>query len=71
MPSPTRPSQLSPYAEGVLRALAGAGLGQKISLGGALGLQHYCEYRVTSDLDAAAAKLRNWFGLEFFDALVA
>ncbi|HEY6322147.1 MAG TPA: nucleotidyl transferase AbiEii/AbiGii toxin family protein [Thermoanaerobaculia bacterium] len=52
MPTPTRPSQLSPYAEGVLRALAGAGLGQKISLGGALGLQHYCEYRVTSDIDA-------------------
>jgi hypothetical protein len=36
----------------VLQALAGAGLGHKISLGGALGLQHYCEYRVTNDIDA-------------------
>jgi hypothetical protein len=52
MPSPARPTQLSPYAEVVLQALAGAGLGHKISLGGALGLQHYCEYRVTSDIDA-------------------
>jgi Nucleotidyl transferase AbiEii toxin, Type IV TA system len=52
MPSPTRPTQLSPYAEVVLQALAGAGLGHKISLGGALGLQHYCEYRVTNDIDA-------------------
>jgi hypothetical protein len=52
MLSPTRPSQLSPYAEAVLEALAGAALGHKISLGGALGLQHYCEYRVTNDIDA-------------------
>jgi hypothetical protein len=51
-PSPRRPSQLSPYAEVVLRALAAAGLGHKISLGGALGLQHYCEYRATNDIDA-------------------
>jgi hypothetical protein len=47
-----RPTQLSPYAEVVLQALAGAGVGHKISLGGALGLQHYCEYRVTNDIDA-------------------
>jgi hypothetical protein len=51
-PSPTRPSQLSSFAEAVLRALAGVGLGHKISLGGAFGLQHYYEYRVTSDIDA-------------------
>jgi hypothetical protein len=52
MPRPARPIQLSVYAEAVLQALAGAGLGHKISLGGALGLQHYCEYRVTHDVDA-------------------
>lgn len=52
MPGPTRPSQLSSYAEVVLQTLAGAGLGHKISVGGALGLQHYCEYRVTNDIDA-------------------
>lgn len=51
-PSPTRPSQLSSFAEAVLQALAGAGLGHKISLGGAFGLQHYYEYRITSDIDA-------------------
>jgi hypothetical protein len=52
MPSPTRPTQLSLYAEVALQALADAGLGHKISLGGALGLQHYFEYRVTHDVDA-------------------
>jgi Nucleotidyl transferase AbiEii toxin, Type IV TA system len=31
-PSPTRPSQLSSYAEVVLQALAGAGLGHKIDV---------------------------------------
>jgi hypothetical protein len=36
----------------VLEALAAAGMGRKISLGGALGLQHYCEYRATNDIDA-------------------
>jgi hypothetical protein len=52
MPSPTRPTQLSLYAEVALKAVAAAGLGHKISLGGALGLQHYCEYRITRDVDA-------------------
>jgi hypothetical protein len=49
---PTRPTQLSKYAEASLEALAAAGLGHKLSLGGALGLQHYLEYRVTHDVDA-------------------
>jgi hypothetical protein len=67
MPSPTRPAQLSRYAEVVLQALAGAGLGHKISLGGALGLQHYCrecwrlwrerQQRAGSDLDPYRARL--------------
>jgi hypothetical protein len=52
MASPTRPTHLSYYAEVTLQAVAGAGWGHKISLGGALGLQHYCEYRVTNDVDA-------------------
>jgi hypothetical protein len=52
MPETTRPSQLSGYAERTLRTLAEEGLGHKISLGGALGLQHYLEYRLTHDVDA-------------------
>jgi len=52
MPTPTRPTHLSRYSEVVLQALSGAGLGHKVSLGGALGLQHYCEYRTTDDVDA-------------------
>jgi nucleotidyltransferase AbiEii toxin of type IV toxin-antitoxin system len=52
MPKPTRPTHLSPYAEATLKALAGASLGHKLSLGGALGLQHYHEYRLTHDVDA-------------------
>ncbi len=49
---PTRPTQLSKYAEATLEALAAEGLGHKLSLGGALGLQHYLEYRFTHDVDA-------------------
>jgi nucleotidyltransferase AbiEii toxin of type IV toxin-antitoxin system len=52
MPKATRPSQLSPYAERALQALADAGLGHRISVRGALGLQHYLEYRFTNDVDA-------------------
>jgi hypothetical protein len=49
---PTRPTHLSEHAEKVLRALASAGLGHAISLGGALGLLHYLDYRSTHDVDA-------------------
>ncbi len=52
MPKITRPTKLSEYAEVTLRSVADAGLGQKLSLGGALGLQHYLEYRSTHDVDA-------------------
>ena len=48
----SRPSQLSLYAERTLRALSEESLGHKISLGGALGLQHYLDYRPTHDVDA-------------------
>jgi hypothetical protein len=49
---PTHPAQISEYAEKSLQALAREALGHKISLGGALGLQHYHEYRTTHDVDA-------------------
>lgn len=47
-----RPQHLSDHAERTLRTLASSGLGHKISLGGAVGLQHYLDYRFTSDVDA-------------------
>ncbi len=49
---PTRPTHLSALAERALQAVAAAGLGQKISVGGALGLLHYLDYRPTHDVDA-------------------
>jgi hypothetical protein len=49
---PTRPAHLSELAERTLQALATAGLGHTISVGGALGLLHYLDYRLTHDVDA-------------------
>jgi hypothetical protein len=49
---PARPTHLSEHAEQTLQALAAAGLGHAISLGGALGLLHYLDYRSTHDVDA-------------------
>jgi Nucleotidyl transferase AbiEii toxin, Type IV TA system len=49
---PRRPARLPDYAEACLQALAGQGLGETISLGGALGLLHYLDYRPTRDVDA-------------------
>jgi hypothetical protein len=49
---PRRPEHTADYAEACLRALAAAGLGDKISLGGAFGLLHYLDYRPTHDVDA-------------------
>lgn len=49
---PKRPTKLPVYAELCLEALADSGLGQKLSLGGAVGLMHYFEYRLTHDVDA-------------------
>lgn len=49
---PHRPTHLSDYAEACLQALAAEGLGNRISLGGALGLLHYLDYRPTHDADA-------------------
>jgi hypothetical protein len=50
--NPERPKSLSNYAEACLRALSDSGLAAKISIGGALGLQCYLEYRPTHDVDA-------------------
>ncbi len=44
---PARPAHLSPYAEACLQALARQGWGDKLSLGGGVGLLHYLEYRPT------------------------
>lgn len=49
---PHRPAHLSLYAEKCLQALANCALGDRISLGGALGLLHYLDYRPTHDVDA-------------------
>jgi hypothetical protein len=49
---PQRPTHLSPYADACLHALVEANLGDRISLGGALGLFHYFDYRPTHDVDA-------------------
>jgi hypothetical protein len=49
---PHQPSHLSPYARACLDALVEANLAERISLGGALGLFHYLDYRPTHDVDA-------------------
>jgi hypothetical protein len=49
---PQKPSHLSIYAQACLSALVQAGLADSISLGGALGLFHYLDYRPTNDVDA-------------------
>ena len=48
----TRPEHVPPYAEACLRALAERGFGEKLSLGGGLGLLHYLDYRPTYDVAA-------------------
>lgn len=48
----SRPSHLSYYAEICLVALADRGLGHLISVGGAVGLMHYLDYRPTHDAHA-------------------
>jgi predicted nucleotidyltransferase component of viral defense system len=49
---PRQPSQLSLHAQACLNALVYAKLAEHISLGGALGLFHYLDYRSTHDVDA-------------------
>jgi len=52
MIQPHRPAHMPDYATTCLQALAEAGLGDRISIGGALGLMHYLDYRSTHDVDA-------------------
>lgn len=52
VPEPRKPTHLSPLAERCLEALAERGLGHRISVGGAVGLLHFLDYRSTNDLDA-------------------
>jgi hypothetical protein len=49
---PRRPEHLPDYSELCLQALVDHDLAEKISLGGALGLLHYLDYRATHDVDA-------------------
>jgi len=49
---PHQPSHLSPYARACLDALVKSNLAERISLGRALGLFHYLDYRPTHDVDA-------------------
>jgi hypothetical protein len=51
-PALGRPAYFPEYGAVCLTALADAGLGEKISLGGAAGLLHYLDYRPTHDVDA-------------------
>ena len=49
---PHQPSHLSPFALACLNALVKSNLAGCVSLGGALGLFHYLDYRSTHDVDA-------------------
>ncbi len=49
---PHEPSQVSPFARACLDALLTANLSERLSLGGAFGLFHYIDYRLTYDVDA-------------------
>lgn len=51
-PKTGRPVHFPEHGALCLVALADAGLGRKISLGGAAGLLHYLDYRPTRDVDA-------------------
>lgn len=47
-----RPTHMPEYATICLQALAANGLGNRISIGGGVGLLHYLDYRPTHDVDA-------------------
>lgn len=49
---PQRPNNIPSYTELCLQALVACGLGEKLSLGGGVGLLHYLDYRFTHDVDA-------------------
>jgi Nucleotidyl transferase AbiEii toxin, Type IV TA system len=49
---PRKPESISPFAEECLLGLSSRGLGTRLSIGGAVGLAYYFEYRPTHDVDA-------------------
>lgn len=49
---PDKPQLISAYAVLCLEALSREGFADRLSLGGAVGLMHYFEYRTTHDVDA-------------------
>lgn len=49
---PHQPSNLPPITVVCLKSLVDAGIANRVSLGGALGLFHYLDYRLTQDVDA-------------------
>lgn len=49
---PHQPSNLPPFTVVCLKSLVDAGIADRISIGGALGLFHYLDYRLTQDVDA-------------------
>lgn len=51
-PTPERPSNLDPLAEALLSGLQDCPACHHLVLGGYFALKHYCDYRVTHDLDA-------------------
>jgi hypothetical protein len=51
-PSPERPSIIDPLAEALLTRLQSFPAARHIVLGGYFALKHYCDYRVTHDVDA-------------------
>lgn len=51
-PTLSHPANMDKLAEECLLALGQHGMGRLISIGGALGLLHYLDYRVTRDADA-------------------
>lgn len=46
------PQRLTPQARACLETLAAGGFGSSLSIGGAVGLSYYYEYRPTADVDA-------------------
>jgi len=57
---PQQPSHLSPYTRACLEASVKANFAERISLGGALGLFHYLDYRSTHDVDAWSSESLSW-----------
>jgi hypothetical protein len=51
-PAPERPRDIDPLAEAMLTQLQSFPAARHIVLGGYFALKHYCDYRITHDVDA-------------------